>query len=87
MVDNPGVSTSEDFEYIVQTERSLCPAISVTENTDIDVIDGKRSTVTESFEEDDDSRIVTFNSTEDISLIETRQIHQDIYFFLYKCMF
>ena len=73
-MDNPGVVTSEDLEYIVQAERKYGPAISVADENDTDVIDGKRSTITESFEEPGDPRFVTFNSIEDISLIESRQV-------------
>ena len=74
MVDHPGVSTSEDFEYIIQAERALGPAISVTDDNNMDVTDGGRNNIKGSFEGEDDPRIVTFNSTEDISLIENRQV-------------
>jgi hypothetical protein len=74
MVDNPGVITSEDFEYIVQAERAFGPNISVTDENYMDVVDGHRNIVTESEEAADNSRNVTFNPTEDVSLIESRQV-------------
>ena len=75
MVEKPEIITNEDFEYIVQAERVLGPSISVTDEAFMDVIDGGKIPATG--EGGDVSRNVTFNSTEDVSLIEveSRQVH------------
>eukprot|EP00092_Neocalanus_flemingeri_P012868 GFUD01013864.1.p1 GENE.GFUD01013864.1~~GFUD01013864.1.p1 ORF type:complete len:616 (+),score=168.02 GFUD01013864.1:45-1892(+) len=70
MVDKPEIITNEDFEYIVQAERALCPSISVIDETDLDVLDGKGNIPAVADEDGDVSSHVTFNSTEDVSLIE-----------------
>eukprot|EP00092_Neocalanus_flemingeri_P008936 GFUD01009613.1.p1 GENE.GFUD01009613.1~~GFUD01009613.1.p1 ORF type:complete len:614 (+),score=165.87 GFUD01009613.1:43-1884(+) len=70
MVDKPEIITNEDFEYIVQAERALCPSISVIDETDLDVLDGKGNIPAVAEEDGDVSSHVTFNSTEDVSLIE-----------------
>ena len=72
MVDNLGFKTNEDFEYIIQAERAYGPNISVTDGNYMDVVDGH--VITQSEEVADTSRNVTFNPTEDVSLIESRQV-------------
>ena len=74
-MEKPEIITNEDFEYIVQAERDLAPSISVMDETFEDVIDGGKIPATG--EGGDVSRNVTFNSTEDVSLIEveSRQVH------------
>jgi hypothetical protein len=72
MVEHPEIITNEDFEYIVQAERAFGPSISVTDEHFMDVVDGNGNILADSYEGGDISRIVTFNPTEDVSLIESR---------------
>ena len=77
MVDKPDIITNEDFEYIVQAERSINPEISLKDETAMDVIDGAENVLTVDENYDGElARNVTFNSTDEISLIEvdSRQV-------------